>query len=177
MSRSVVSRRVSPRLLVAGAALLIPVLAGCEAGLDTGTASFHPVAFGGYVTATPNPDVSVTVNNAFILGPAPGQTLPAGSQAGLFLSIYSSSGDQLKSASTSAGPVRIDSAPVDIPANGVANLNAATPQLVLTGLTSPLAGGQTVTVDLVFANAGTVTMNVPVQPDAGQYTTYQPPAP
>lgn len=180
-SRSVTSRvpmRLSPRVLLsgaalAGAALLMPSLAGCEAGLDSPTAQFHPVGFGAYQTSN-----GITVDNAFILGPPPGQQLNAGDQAGMFLTVYSAGGDQLVKASASgASSVRLVNGPVNVPANGTVDLNGPAPQLVLTGLTGGLRGGQTVTVTLTFATAGEITVPVPVEPQADQYATFQPPAP
>lgn len=180
-SRSVATRvpkRVSPRVLLTGAALactavLVPSLAGCEAGLDSPTAQFHPVGFGAYQTSN-----GITVDNAFILGPAPGQLLSAGDDAGMFLSIYSANGDRLTGASTDrASSVQLVNGPVDVPGNGTSVLNGPAPQIVLTGLTGDLRGGQTVSVTLTFATAGQVSLEVPVEPQAYQYATYQPPAP
>lgn len=184
-SRSVTSRvpkrahkRVSPRMLLTGAALagtalLVPSLAGCEAGLDSPTAQFHPVGFGAYQTSN-----GITVNNAFILGPPPGQQLNAGDQAGMFLTVYSANGDRLvKATASGASSVQLVNGPVDVPANGTANLNGPAPELVLTGLAGGLHGGQTVSVTLTFATAGDVAVEVPVEPQAYTWASFQPPAP
>ena len=48
--------------------------------------------------------------------------------------------------------------------------------MVLTGLTSPLGGGETVQLSFTFAEAGTITLGVPVEPHAYEYATYSPPA-
>jgi hypothetical protein len=48
--------------------------------------------------------------------------------------------------------------------------------VVLTGLASPLQGGELVKLNLTFAEAGTIAMTVPVQPKAYEYATFSPPA-
>jgi len=155
-------------------ALAIPALAGCEAGLNAPQLSFHPAANGATASAG-----GVTVNNAFVLGPGVGQTLPAGSQAGMFMSISATSGDQLVSVSAPgrAGSVTLDGT-VNIPQGGVVNLTGPDPRIVLTNLTTPVQGGQTIPVTLTFANAAPITIQVPVMPQAFEYATFlQPPAP
>ena len=64
---------------------------------------------------------------------------------------------------------------VDLPQQQLVNLAGPTPKVVLTGLTSPLSGGQTVQLVLTFAEAGSVTLSVPVEPRAYDYATYAPP--
>ncbi len=160
--------------------LTVPAVAGCEAGLDAPTLEYHQAASGAYTSAD-----GVMISNAFVLGPGIGQQLPAGGQAGLFVSISSTGGDRLKSASTSAaGSVRLVSGAVNIPATnspdggGPADLTGPTPQIILTNLKQPLSGGQSVTVTFTFANAGAINVQVPVEPQAYAYATYQqPPAP
>ena len=46
---------------------------------------------------------------------------------------------------------------------------------MLTGLTNALSGGETVKLQLDFPAPGAVTLRVPVEPDAYDYTTYSPP--
>lgn len=162
-------------------ALTVPAMAGCEAGLNAPTLQYHPAASGAYTSGD-----GITISNAFVLGPGVGQQLPAGSQAGLFVSISSANGDTLQSASAPgvAGSVQLTGGTVNIAASnspdggGPANLTGPAPQIVLTNLTKPLSGGQTVTVTLTFANAGQIQVQVPVEPQAYAYATYQqPPAP
>lgn len=165
--------RMTRRLLAGAIVALIPALAGCEAGLDAPTQEFHPAANGAYATVG-----SVTVNNAFVLGPAMNDSLSAGDDAGLFLSMYSASGDQLDSISApgSAGSVQLTDGPVNLPANASVNLTGPGPRIVLHDLSKSLSGGQTVTLVLTFATAGQLTLHVPVQPQANAYATYnQPP--
>jgi copper(I)-binding protein len=161
-----------PFALLIGA-LAIPAVTGCEAGLNAPTLAFHPAAAGNGATSS---NGNVVISNAFILGPALGQQLQAGSDAGLFVSISSASGDQLTGVSAQgAASVKIDGGSVNVPANGAANLTGPAPHLVLTDLSAPLSGGQTINVTFTFAGAGPVTLAVPVQPHAYDYTTYQPP--
>lgn len=164
--------RALPAALLIGA-LAIPAVTGCEAGLNAPTLAFHPAADG--ATASSG---DVTISNAFILGPTLGQQLPAGGQAGLFVSISSTGGDQLTQVTADgvSSAVQITGGTVSIPANGAANLTGPAPQLVLTNLSTALSGGQTVTLKFDFANAGQLTVQVPVQPQAYDYATYAQPA-
>lgn len=154
--------------------LAIPALAGCEAGLNAPTLEYHPAAGGAQASAD-----GVTVSNVFVLGPAIGQSLPAGSQAGLFLSISATDADTLRSVSArgTAASVKLTDGPVNVGPGGSANLTGPDPRIVLTGLSRPLAGGQTVALTLTFAAAGTITIEAPVEPHAYDYATFaQPPA-
>jgi copper(I)-binding protein len=163
------------RLLAGAIVALIPALAGCEAGQNAPALNFHPAANGAYQTQG-----GVTINNAFVLGPAMGQSLSAGSDAGLFLSMYSSSGDQLDSVSApgSAASVTLTDGPVNLPASSSVNLTGPGPEIVLHDLSKSLSGGQDITLKLNFANSGQATVQVPVVPHAYAYSTYdQPPAP
>jgi copper(I)-binding protein len=168
--------RWTRRLLVGAIALalLVPALAGCEAGADAPTLEFHPAANG--ATAYVN---GIIVDDAFVLGPPLPATLPAGGEAGVFLSLYSQGHDQLVSASApgAASSVKLVSGPVTLTPYTPVDLSGPAPQIVLSDLTSPLSGGQTVQLELTFATAGVVTLQVPVEPYAYEYTTYSPPPP
>ena len=69
--------RWNRRLLFGAMAVLVPVLAGCEAGFDAPTLEFHPAAVG--VSTVHN---GISIDNAFVLGPPVGTELPPGGQAG-----------------------------------------------------------------------------------------------
>jgi len=189
--------RWNRRLLLGAVAVLVPVLAGCEAGANAPTVMFHPASFGTSCTVN-----GVTIDDAFVLGSALNSALPAGGQAGVFLSLESVNGDQLMSvtapgAASSAqlpvceqlpgpaavtGPgaassVQLVSGPVSLSPDSLVNLSGPQPQIVLNGLTNALSGGQTVNLVLNFAAAGPISIKVPVEPAAFDYTTYSPPPP
>lgn len=154
--------------------MLVAALAGCQAGMDAPTLKFHPAAPGALVTTADG----IAINNAFVLGPAPGSVLPPGGRAGLFLALYAQNSDRLLSVSAPgiATSVKLVGGPVTLPPQTLVKLTGPTPQIVLTGLTTPLHGGQIVTLMLSFANAGLVQLQVPVEPYADVYTTFSPPA-
>ena len=176
MIRSSHGSKMLPRLLIGALALLIPVIAGCEAGDNAPTLEFHPAADGAYGTAG-----AVTVDNAFILGGRNSVLLAAGSSASMFLYLYNGSGsaDKLTSVSApgTAASVQITGGSVTLPANGAADLSGPEPQIVLHDLTSALPSGKTVTVDLTFQNAGELSLAVPVQAQTSYYSSYSPPPP
>ena len=168
------------RSLLAGAVamLVVPALAGCEAGLNAPTLQFHQAAFGQHTVVN-----EITVSNAFVLAGPTGSPLPAGSQAGLFLGLYNagSADDTLTGVSLpngGASSVSVEGGSITIPANSSVNLTGPTPKLVLNGLSQPLSGGEDITVTLEFQNAGPVKMDVPVEPQSFYYSDLsQPPSP
>ncbi len=164
--------RWNRRLLLGAMAVLVPVLAGCEAGFNAPTLQFHPASVGANVVQN-----GITIDNAFVLGSPPGSVLPAGGQAGVFLAIEAANGDQLKSVSAqgTASSVTLTGGSVNLPAQALVNLGGPTPQVVLTGLSGPLSGGQTVTLTFTFKQAGEIKLEVPVQPAAYDFATYSPP--
>ncbi len=160
------------RMLVGALVVLAPALAGCEAGFNAPTLEYHPAAFGAYATKN-----GVSIANAFVLGPSPSGPEVAGGRAGVFLAITSQDGDKLVSASApgAATAVQILGGSVRLPAATPVTLTGPVPRVVLTGLASPLEAGGLVTLNLTFAEAGTITMTVPVQPKAYEYATFSPP--
>jgi len=166
--------RWTRRLLFGAVAVLVPALAGCEAGANAPTQEYHPAAMGQSSVLG-----DVTIDDAFVLGPALGGQLPAGGQAGVFLALYATSNDQLLSASApgTAKSVRLIGGPINLAPGSLVRLNGQVPRIVLTGLTAPLIAGKTITLQLKFANEDQVTLKVPVEPDAYDYSTYSPPPP
>ena len=164
--------RWTRRLLVGAIAILVPALAGCEAGYNAPTLEYHPASNG--VSTTVN---GIELDNVFVLGPELNQTLPVGGQAGVFLAISSLNHDRLVSASApgAASSVQLLSGPVTLSPGELVNLSGPEPLIMLNGLTNPLSGGQTISLVLTFANAGVVPLRVPVEPAAYEYTTYSPP--
>jgi copper(I)-binding protein len=164
--------RWNRRMLFGVLAVLVPALAGCEAGLNAPTLDFHPAAFGAYTTTN-----GISISNAFVLGPTLNGPAVAGGRAGVFLSITAQNGDRLVSVSApgTANSAKIAGGSVNLPSQAPVNLTGPVPKVVLTGLANPLQGGQTVTLQLRFAEAGTVTLPVPVEPQAYEYSTFSPP--
>jgi copper(I)-binding protein len=165
------------RLLIGATALLIPVLAGCEAGNNAPTLQYHPAANGAYSTTG-----SVSIINAFVLG---GQnatgSLPVGTSASMFAGFYNSGSqaDQLVSVSApgTAASVQVVGGPIALPGQQATYLTGPAPKLILKQLSQPLAGGQVISMIFTFASGGAVTLRVPVEPQSGYYATYSPPAP
>lgn len=167
-------KTVANGLLIGALALLIPAVAGCQAGTDAPTLEFHQSAGGAYA------DVNhISISNAFVLGASSGSTVVPGADVSLFLSMYNSgtSGDKLVSASAAgwASSVQIAGGPVSIPANSPVHLTGPQPSIALIGLTKPLSGGEAIPVTLDFQQAGSVTLEVPVEPQAFYYSTFSPP--
>jgi copper(I)-binding protein len=164
--------RWNRRLLFGAIAVLVPALAGCEAGFNAPTLEFHPASNGISVI-----DNGITIDNAFVLGPELNGTLPVGGRAGVFVALAAQNGDRLESVSApgTASSVKITGTTVNLPAQSLVNLGGPAPQIVLTGLTKPLTGGETIELVLTFATVGAVTLNVPVEPRAYTYATYSPP--
>jgi copper(I)-binding protein len=175
IEEAVTVTRWNRRLLFGAVAVLVPVLAGCEAGLNAPTLQFHPANFSGNTVRG-----GISLSNVFVLGPELGRVLPPGGQAGVFLAISTQSGnDRLDSVSApgTARSVRVTGGSIRVPAETLVDLGGPEPEVVLAGLQKPLRGGQTITMSFRFARAGTITLRVPVEPHAYEYATFAPPAP
>jgi copper(I)-binding protein len=164
--------RWNRRLLFGAIAMLVPALAGCEAGLNAPTLAYHPATFGANTVQN-----GIAIDNVFVLGPTLGSVLPPGGQAGVFLALQADNGDRLVSVSApgTAASVKISGGSVSLPAQALVDLGGPKPEVVLTGLASQLGGGETIQLVFTFAEAGTITMAVPVEPHAYEYATYFPP--
>jgi copper(I)-binding protein len=166
------------RSLLAGAValLVVPALAGCEAGLNAPTLEFHQASSGQHAVVD-----GITISNAFVLAAPSGSSLPVGSSAGLFLGLFNngSTSDTLTGVTLpngGAASVTITGGSMTVPANSGVNLTGPAPQIVLNGLTAPLSAGQDIDVKLTFQNAGQTTLNVPVEPQSYYYSSLlQPP--
>jgi copper(I)-binding protein len=165
-------------LLGAGAlAVLIPALAGCEAGSDAPTLQFHAASAGAQTVFN-----GIKITNAFVLGAPSGSAVPSGSSASLFVSLYNggSSSDTLLGATApgSAASISLSGGSVALPVNAApVNLTGPQPKVVLENLTKPLSGGTDIPVTFDFLHAGTVTLQVPVEAQSYYWSTYSPPAP
>jgi copper(I)-binding protein len=166
-------KTVARRAMISAIALLVPALAGCEAGLNAPTLTFHAASNGAHTVIN-----DISVNNVFVLGPSSGSTLPVGGAAGLFLALYNNSprSDSLVkvSAPGTATSVKLEKGTVDLTPGSSALLTGPEPVVVLTGLTRPLTAGQTITITLDFSQTGAVTLQVPVEPHDFYYGTFSP---
>jgi copper(I)-binding protein len=168
-------RTVARRTLIGALVLLLPAIAGCEAGTDAPTLEFHPANAGADTVFN-----GIRISDAFVLG-APAGSLPSGSSASMFLSLFNtgSGDDQLTSASAPgwATSVQLSGGTVSVPVNTDVNLSGPEPSVVLSNLTKPVEGGAAIPVTLDFQHAGSVTLELPVQPQSDYFSTYSPPPP
>jgi len=168
---------VPRRIVIAAAAALVLLTAGCEAGSNAPTLHWHQPTNGTFKQVTSN----ITISNAFVLGAPIGKVLVQGQNAGLFLSLVNAGlpGDRLVGISSPAATS------VHLPPGGVrllpgqrVLLAGPKPKLLLENLTMSLRGGKAIDITLTFARAGSVTIPVPIMPRATFYTTFSPaPAP
>lgn len=174
MIRARFGKTAAGRLFLgAGAlALLMPAIAGCEAGNGAPTLEFHAASAGTQTIVN-----GIRITDVFVLGAPSGATLPAGSSASLFMSLFNggANADTLVSASAAgASDVALDGGTVPLPLETLVNLTGPAPSAVLTNLSKPLASGRYVKVVLQFKNAGPVTLQVPVEPQSYDWATYSP---
>ncbi len=177
MIRSSSGRTVARRTLIGALALLLPAIAGCEAGSNAPTLEFHPASAG--ATTDVN---GIEISDAFVLGAPDGSSVPSGSSASMFLSLFNTGGgdDHLVSATATgwATSVKLSGGTVSLPAYSLVDLSGPEPSVVLSDLTKPIEGGQAIPVTLDFAHAGSVTLDVPVEPQSFYFSTYSaPPSP
>ena len=159
------------QIAILAAAALVPVLAGCEAGNGTPVWHWHQPTPGESTQAG-----NLAISNVFVLGPSSGSLQP-GQSASLFLAVGNQGApDRLLgiTAPGTATKVTLTGGPISLPSQDVALLSGPSPKAVLTGLTRPLAAGQSVKLTLTFQNAGSVHLNVPVMPRAEYYSAYSP---
>jgi len=162
------------RLCIAAAAALLPALAGCEAGVHAPTQEWHQPTDGAGTILH-----GIAIRNVFVLGAPLNSAVAAGKSAGLFLALVNDgSPDRLLSISApgTAKSVQLPGgAPVTVAQSRPVLLTGPQPKVVLTGLVHPLLGGSFIRVIMNFANAGSVTLSVPVLPQAQYNSTFSPP--
>jgi copper(I)-binding protein len=166
------SGKTARRLLLGAGvlAVLVPALAGCEAGEHAPTLEFHQAAAGTLTTFN-----DIQISDAFVLGAPDGSALPSGSSTGLFVSLYNNgdTADTLVSATASnASSVTLPGGSVSLPVDSSVDLSGPTPEVVLKNLSQPLGSGGTIAVTLMFQHAGKVTLKVPVEPQSYYWATY-----
>lgn len=158
-------------LAVAAVTVLVPAVAGCEAGTNSPTQRWHQSTPGASARVS-----DIVINNVFVVGAPPTTTLPAGSSAGLFLALANDGGtaDRLISitAPGAARSVLLPKGGVSLASQEAVFLQGPSPQVVLQRTTRSLNGGTDIPVVLDFQNAGRVKLQVPVMPRAGDYATF-----
>jgi len=160
------------------AAAAIPLLAGCEAGLNAPVLQWHPPTAGASkaIPAATGRGF-IAIRNVFVLGAPLNASLPAGGSASVFLAIVNTGAkDRLVSMSApgTATSVTLPAGGVTLERSRIALLTGPEPEVVLTGLTHTLASGGNIRLVLRFQNAGSATLFVPVVPKATEYYTYSP---
>ena len=161
------------RLVILAIAALIPALAGCEAGFNAPTQQWHQPTDG--TGAVHN---NIAIRNAFVLGAPLGQRIPVGHSAGVFLALINEgSADRLLtiSAPGTARSVTLPGGTVPLASHQAVFLTGPAPEVILQGLTRPLSGGSTVRLVISFQNAGTLSLVLPIMPQAQYYSTFSPP--
>ena len=160
-------------LAAVAAASLIPAIAGCEAGANAPTQQWHQPTAG----ASAIVNNTLKINNMFVLGPAPGFSLPLGASAGVFLALTNDGvPDRLLSitAPFAAASVRVPVGGISLGHRQSLLFTGPSPRVLLVHLTRILNGGQYVRVNMNFQNAGHVSLLVPVMPRAAFYGTFSP---
>ncbi|MBB3728788.1 copper chaperone PCu(A)C [Nonomuraea dietziae] len=166
----------SRRWIIAAAAFLAaPVLAGCAAGFDANTNQpYAPNEAAALIQDGSYGTRGIKIPQAFVLGPDSGAKLAQGGSAPVYLHVVNTNGaaDQLVGVvAEGLGNVKL-AAPIALPSNQGVNTGKPTPQIMIEGLTKPLSGGESVKLDLQFANAGVVPVTVPVITRSREYMAY-----
>ncbi|MEQ4714841.1 copper chaperone PCu(A)C [Nonomuraea sp. B19D2] len=166
-------------IVVAAAFLAAPVLAGCGAGFDANTNKpYAPNEAGVLIQNGAYGTRGIQIPQAFILGPDSGAQLAWRGSAPIYLNILNTAGapDTLEAVNAGSwGAVKV-TAPIQLPSNQLVNTGKPTPQIMLEAIPKSLRGGESIKLDLQFANAGIVSMNVPVVTRSREFKDY-PPAP
>ncbi|MEV0622598.1 copper chaperone PCu(A)C [Nonomuraea sp. NPDC050404] len=170
----------SPRWIVVAAAFLAaPVLTGCGAGFDATTNKpYAPNEAQVLIENGKYGKSGIHIPQAFILGPDSGAQLAWRGSAPIYLNILNTAGapDTLQAVSAgNMGTVKV-TAPIQLPSNQLVNTGKPTPQIMLEAIPKSLRGGESIKLDLQFAKAGVVSMDVPVVTRSREFKDY-PPAP
>lgn len=165
---------LSRRLLIVAAAALVPALAaGCEAGSDAPTLSWHQPTEGAGTEVH-----GISIRNVFVLGAPLGSTLDSGESTSLFFALVNnnSTPDRLVSiqAPGTAGSVTIPGGGIPLGTQRAVLLTGPRPRAVLSNLTRDLTNGGYVTLTMNFQTAGSVTLRVPVVAMTDNFATFSP---
>ncbi|MEV2266461.1 copper chaperone PCu(A)C [Nonomuraea africana] len=166
----------SRRWIIAAAAFLAaPVLAGCAAGFDANTNKpYAPNEAAALIQDGAYGTRGIKIPQAFVLGPDSGAKLAQGGSAPVYLHLVNTNGaaDQLVGVvAEGLGNVKL-AAPIALPVNQGVNTGKPAPQIMIEGLTKALSGGESVKLNLQFANAGSVPVTVPVITRSREFKDY-----
>lgn len=167
-------------IATAVAAALLPLASGCSGFISGSMAeNVDTVTTGNSAEAG-----AMLVRQAFVLGPPPGDTIPQGGRAAVYLTLYNRSQemnvparpDRLVevAAGPAAGSVQLSGESIEVPPGEPVNLTLGEEQLVLRDVSRPLSGGESVRLSLRFERGGRVTFAVPVIPASEQFATLSP---
>lgn len=173
MIRSRLAGALPRRLVLVAAAALIPVLAGCEAGNNAPTLSFHPPTAGAGTVVG-----KLSIRNVFVLGAPLGKQLGKGAAASVFLALVNNGNpDRLVSVSApgTATSVTLPAGGIPVVVHHPVYSPGPTAPVALEGLVRPLASGSFISLVLHFQKAGPVRLLVPVLPRAGAFASLSPP--
>ncbi|SNT50657.1 Copper(I)-binding protein [Streptosporangium subroseum] len=163
--------RISRHRVIAAAAFLAaaPALAGCGAGSDAITN--QPYTPTEALTKQVN---GINISQAFFLGPDSGATIAPGAATPLYLSVVNTNQapDQLVGVGVDSalGTAKVSS-PVTLPVQTRVSIGNPTPSILIEGLKKPLRGGESIQVQLQFANAGLVPLTIPVITRSREFTS------
>src|SRR5438552_14192491 len=159
--------------MVVAAVGLIPAIAGCEAGNNAPTQQWHQPTPG----ASAIVDNTLRINNMFVLGPAPGFTLPRGASAGVFFALANDGApDRLLSirAPGEAPSVVVPAGGLTLGRQQTLHFSGPSPRVVLQHLTRTLNGGQWRRRNLQCQDARRVAIEVPAPPPPDSPRTVPP---
>lgn len=168
----------SRRWIVAAAAFLVaPVLAGCSAGFEANTNKPYALTEAGALIVQGKYGArGIDIPQAFVLGPDSGSQIAWRGSAPVYLNILNTKAapDTLQSVSAGATATAKLAGPIQLPSNQLVNTGKPTPQIVLEGISTSLRGGESIHLDLQFANAGNIAVDVPVVTRSREYKDYPP---
>ncbi|WP_084964197.1 hypothetical protein [Thermoactinospora rubra] len=165
----------SRRWIIAAAFLAAPALAGCAAGFGANTNQpYAPNEAAVLIDKSAYGSRGVVIPQAFILGPDAGAQLAKGASAPLYVQVVNTTDkpDTLQAVTVEGLGTAKLAAPIQLPSNKLVNAGKPSPQILIEGLAEPLDGGESAKVTFQFANAGAVTMQVPVVTRSREYAQY-----
>lgn len=153
------SRRSAPVIAAAALGLALAV-SGCAAGQISQTAQQVAAIDGGNASVGQLSVLNVIFETPAAANYGPGSTVPVS----LVISNHGTQGDTLTGVSSpDAAKVTISAGKIALPQQFNVQVNSAAEHTIsLEGLSRPLCFGQSIPVTFTFAQAGTVTVRVPI---------------